>query len=139
MRDSVREIMDAIQQDMESLGCKPTELYIILDDDGTWLELLQRTAAPDVNIKTLTNKEEFKTILRENGKLKLVIDVRMPGVSGIDLAEEMGLKDRAHQLMFVSSSPLLDDELDRIAIDHFLDTLAEIAMAIIRRRQQLDQ
>ena len=31
-----------------------------------------------------------------------------------------------------------DDELDRIAIDHFLDILAEIALAIARRRQQLD-
>ena len=31
-----------------------------------------------------------------------------------------------------------DDELDRIAIDHFLDILAEIALAIARRRDQLD-
>ena len=31
-----------------------------------------------------------------------------------------------------------DDELDRIAIDHFLDILAEIALAIARRREQLD-
>ncbi len=32
-----------------------------------------------------------------------------------------------------------DDELDHIAIDHFLDTLAEVALAIARRRQPLDQ
>ncbi len=31
------------------------------------------------------------------------------------------------------------NELDRIAIDHFLYTLAKVALAIIRRRQQLDQ
>ena len=31
-----------------------------------------------------------------------------------------------------------EDELDSIAIDHFLDTLAEVAMAVARRRQQLD-
>ena len=31
------------------------------------------------------------------------------------------------------------NELEQVTIDHFLDTLAEVAMAIIRRRQQLDQ
>ncbi len=31
-----------------------------------------------------------------------------------------------------------ENELDSIAIDNFLDTLAEVAMAIIQRRQQLD-
>ena len=31
-----------------------------------------------------------------------------------------------------------DDELDHIAIDHFLDTLAEVALAVVRRREQLD-
>ena len=31
------------------------------------------------------------------------------------------------------------NELDSIAIDHFLDTLAEVVLAIIRRRQQLNQ
>ena len=30
------------------------------------------------------------------------------------------------------------NELDQITIDHFLDTLAEVVLAIIRRRQQLD-
>ena len=31
-----------------------------------------------------------------------------------------------------------ETELDRIAIDNLLDTLAEIALAIARRREQLD-
>ncbi len=33
----------------------------------------------------------------------------------------------------------LENELDQIAIDHFLDTLAEIVLAIARRTEQLDQ
>ena len=33
----------------------------------------------------------------------------------------------------------LEYELDQIAIDHFLDTLAEVALAIARRREHLDQ
>ena len=32
-----------------------------------------------------------------------------------------------------------ETELDRIAIDNLLDTLAEVALAIARRREQLDR
>ena len=32
-----------------------------------------------------------------------------------------------------------NDELDEIVINHFLDTLAEVALAVARRMQQLDQ
>ena len=32
-----------------------------------------------------------------------------------------------------------ETELDHITIDYFLETLAEIALAIARRRQQLDR
>ena len=32
-----------------------------------------------------------------------------------------------------------ETELDRIAIDNLLDTLAEVALAIARRRDQLDR
>ena len=31
------------------------------------------------------------------------------------------------------------EELDEIAINNFLDTLAEVALAVARRRQQLDR
>jgi hypothetical protein len=32
----------------------------------------------------------------------------------------------------------LEHEVERITIDHFLDTLAEVALAIARRRELLD-
>ena len=34
--------------------------------------------------------------------------------------------------------PENENELDNIAVDHFLDTLAEVALSVARRRQQLD-
>ena len=37
-----------------------------------------------------------------------------------------------------TTEPEPENELDRIAIDHFLDTLAEVAIAVARRRHQLD-
>ena len=38
-----------------------------------------------------------------------------------------------------ATKPENENELDHIAIDDFLDTLAEVALAIARRRQPLDQ
>ena len=62
-----------------------------------------------------------------------------PGGSGL----ENGLTP-IHQRIHCAATtdttkPDNENELDQIAIDHFLDTLAEVAMAIIRRRRQLDQ
>ena len=49
-----------------------------------------------------------------------------------------------HQRIHCAATPdtnkdQLENELDQIAIDHFLDTLADVVLAIARRRQQLDQ
>lgn len=46
-----------------------------------------------------------------------------------------------HQRIHCTATPDATEginELDRIAISHFLDTLGEIAMAIARRKRQLD-
>ncbi len=63
--------------------------------------------------------------------------VSPPGESGL----ENGLTpihERIHCAATTDTTEL-PSEMDRIAIDHFLDVLAEVAMAIIRRRQQLDE
>ena len=65
--------------------------------------------------------------------------------NGISPAEESGGVNGLtpiHRRIHCGATPDTkesDDELDHIAIDHFLDTLAEVAMAIARRRQPLDQ
>ena len=51
-----------------------------------------------------------------------------------------GLTSIHRRIHCAATLDTLDDEneLDQIAIDCFLDTLAEIAMSIARRRQRLD-
>ena len=49
-----------------------------------------------------------------------------------------------HRRIHCAATPDTNDEqigneLDQIAIDHFLDTLSEVAMAIARRSEQLNQ
>ena len=51
-----------------------------------------------------------------------------------------GIHGRIHCAATPDASEHDEDEteLDRIAIDNLLDTLAEVALAIARRREQLD-
>ena len=43
-----------------------------------------------------------------------------------------------HRRIHCAATPDSENELDSIAIDHFLDSLAEVALAVARRREQLD-
>ena len=66
--------------------------------------------------------------------------------NGVSPAKSGGVDGltRIHSRIHCAATPdihkdQLENELDQIAIDHFLDTLAEIVLAIARRREQLDQ
>ena len=62
----------------------------------------------------------------------------------ISAGEESGLGERLtciHPRIHCVATPEnieTKDELENIAINNFLDTLADVALAIIRRRGQLD-
>ena len=66
--------------------------------------------------------------------------------NGVSPPEESGLENGLtpiHRRIHCAATPDTtehenENELDSMAIDHFLDTLAEVAMAGARRRQQLD-
>ena len=65
---------------------------------------------------------------------------RQPEPQGGALDALTGIHGRIHCAATPDASEHDEDEteLDRIAIDNLLDTLAEVALAIARRREQLD-
>ena len=46
-----------------------------------------------------------------------------------------------HECIHYTATPSAtdDDELQQIQVQHFLDTLVEVALAIVRRKDQLDR
>ncbi len=50
-----------------------------------------------------------------------------------------GIPHRIHCPATQTSGGRLEDELDRIAVDHFLDTLAEVAISIAARERATTQ
>ena len=66
---------------------------------------------------------------------------RQPEPQGGALDALTGIHGRIHCAATPDATGLdeHETEFDRIAIDNLLDTLTEIALAIARRRKQLDQ
>ena len=66
-------------------------------------------------------------------------------INGVSPQEENGAEEALtpiHKGIHCAATPDTDDDanaLHAIAVEHFLDTLAEVALAIARRRKQLNQ
>ena len=66
-------------------------------------------------------------------------------INGFSPAEQSGSEKALtpiHRGIHCAATPGTNDdatELDVIAINHFLDTMAELALAIVRRRKRLEQ
>jgi len=91
MRKKVQDIMDQIRTDMSSLGFMPEELVIVLDNDQTWLDTVKERVGENANVRTISDEQQFTTVIRTNGTQKLVLDILDPEVHSIKMAEEMGL------------------------------------------------
>lgn len=62
----------------------------VVDDDASVLRSLERLIrSVGLNVETFTSPKEFLAADRPNWPSCLVLDVRMPGMSGLDLQEEL--------------------------------------------------
>lgn len=87
-----------------------TSLIIILDDDLEWLEAVKNTIGNCDNLIIISELDEFRSFIVQNGCSKLFIDVNFSEENGIDLAEQMCLNDGFADLFFVSDTlPSVDD------------------------------
>ena len=81
-------------------------LVFIVDDDSSVrksLARLVRTAGFDV--ETFASAREFLTRPRYDGPSCLVLDVRMPGLSGLDLQETLAIAGQRVSIVFITGFP----------------------------------
>ena len=91
-----------------------TSLMIILDNDEIWLENVKNSVGDDENVIIISELDEFRSFIVQNGCSKLFIDVNFSEANGIDLAEEMELNQSFGDLFFISD--ILPSENDAIRI-----------------------
>ena len=90
------------------------KIIMVLDDDRAWLEVIKTKTKGNQNVITLSDTKEFRSFIMINGCSKMFIDINMGKINGIDLAEELDLKDCFGDLFFVSSHKPTKEDLDRI-------------------------
>ena len=69
---------------------EPDSIVYVIDDDRSVREAIESLIrSVGMTVKTFASAQEFKAISRPNVPSCLVLDVRMPGLSGLDLQREL--------------------------------------------------
>jgi FixJ family two-component response regulator len=81
-------------------------LVFIVDDDSSVRKSLARLVrAAGLDVETFASASEFLTRPRYDGPSCLVLDVRMPGLSGLDLQETLATAGRPLSIVFITGHP----------------------------------
>ena len=81
-------------------------LVFIVDDDSSVRKGLARLVrAAGLDVETFASASEFLTRPRYDGPSCLVLDVRMHGLSGLDLQETLATAGRPLSIVFITGHP----------------------------------
>ena len=124
-----------------------TQNILIVDDSHTQLLILEKflQQLPKVNIlKARSGKEAFSLALENDFSLAL-IDIRMPDMDGVELADMLSSDDRTKHIAIIFLSAIYPDKLQlsrynkSIAVDFFLKPInKELLLAKVQSILQLD-
>jgi FixJ family two-component response regulator len=125
-------------------------LVFIVDDDSSVRKSLARLVrAAGFDVETFASAREFLACPRYDGPSCLVLDVRMPGLTGLDLQETLEAAGQRMSIVFITGYPDIQTEVKAMkggAIDFLSkpvndkDLLDAIERAVTKSRQpQHDQ
>jgi DNA-binding response OmpR family regulator len=84
----------------------PLSTILVVDSDESTRKLISTTLA-DANFRVLEARggmEGVATMLRYDGEIALaVVEIRMPGINGLDLANQIGIERPETEILYVSS------------------------------------
>jgi DNA-binding NtrC family response regulator len=78
-------------------------LVFVIDDDSSIRESLSNLIrSVGLNVQTFASAQEFLTSRRPQGPSCLVLDVQLPGLSGLDLQQELAKADAQVPIIFIT-------------------------------------
>ena len=78
-------------------------IVFVVDDDGSIRESLQNLIrSAGLKVQTFASAQEFLTSQGANAPSCLVLDVELPGLSGLDLQEELAKTDIQIPIIFIT-------------------------------------
>jgi len=78
-------------------------VFIVDDDDSVRKALTRLIKSVDLNVETFASADDFLKRESHNGPACLVLDIRMPGLSGLDLQDELVAAGRTLPIIFISA------------------------------------
>ena len=77
-------------------------VFIVDDDDSVRKALTRLINSVGLNVETFASADDFLKRESHDGPACLVLDIRMPGLSGLDLQDELVAAGRAFPIIFIS-------------------------------------
>jgi FixJ family two-component response regulator len=78
-------------------------VFIVDDDDSVRKALTRLIKSVDLTVETFASAHDFLKRDSHNGPACLVLDIRMPGLSGLDLQDELVAAGRTLPIIFISA------------------------------------
>ena len=78
-------------------------VFIVDDDDSVRKALTRLIKSVDLNVETFASADDFLQRESHKGPACLVLDIRMPGLSGLDLQDELVAAGRTVPIIFISA------------------------------------
>jgi FixJ family two-component response regulator len=85
------------------MNTEPSPVVFVIDDDASMRSAISRLlAAVGIDVQTFTSAQEFLGSELVDAPGCLVLDVRLPGLSGLDLQKEMVARGIHYPIVFVT-------------------------------------
>ena len=104
-------------------------LYLLVDDDAVFRERLARALRKrGAEVETAGNADEALVLARANSPERAVVDMRMPGRSGLELVRELLAVDPATQIVVLTGYGSIGTAIDaiRLGATYYLSTPADV-------------
>ena len=79
-------------------------VFIVDDDDSVRKALTRLIQSVGINVESFASAEVFLSRQRYEGPCCLILDIRMPGMSGLDLQEALGKANQALPIIFMTGN-----------------------------------
>jgi len=80
----------------------PATVFVVDDDEGVRNSLRFLLKSLGLATRTLSSAQEFLDVYKESQPGCLVLDVRMPGMSGLELQQELNLRGATIPVIFIT-------------------------------------
>ncbi len=85
--------------------CKRRGMVYVIDDDESVRKALKRLLrSADLDVETFSSAEEFLSNSRESQNACMLIDIRMPGLTGFDLQKRLLSQGARIPVLVISAS-----------------------------------